>query len=75
MRTIKSLIHIAAIFISLIPAFIRAPRKTIRKVRLAIKNHKPAWYYYSLPKAYRKSIGEGYKISMARKHLFKTRAA
>ena len=75
MKTLKSLIHIAVIFISLIPALIRSPRKTIRKVRRAIKNHKPAWYYFSLPKSYRKSIGEGYKIRMARKYLFRTRAA
>ena len=75
MKTIKSLIHIAFIFISLIPAFIRSPRRTIQKIRRAIKNHKPAWYYFSLPKSYRRSIGEGYKIRTARKHLFKTRAA
>ena len=75
MRTVRSIIRIVFIFILLIPAFIKRPRRTFRKVRLALKNHKPAWYYFSLPKSYRKSIGEGYKIRLARKHLFKNRAA
>ena len=75
MKLISAIIDVVILVFFLVPAFIKRPRKTIREVRRAIKNHKPAWYYFSLPKSYRKSIGEGYKISMARKHLFKTRAA
>lgn len=75
MRTVRSIIRIVFIFVLLIPAFIKRPKRTFHKGRLALKSHKPAWYYFSLPKAYRKRIGDGYKIRLARKHLFKNRAA
>lgn len=70
-KIIRSILFI----LSLTPAFIRHPVKTYLKVERAIKAHKPAWYYFSLSKSYRKSIGEGYKIRLARKHLFRTRTA
>ena len=71
MKIIRTIIFL----IGLIPAFIRHPVKTYQKVKRAIKAHKPAWYYFSLSKSYRKSIGDGYKIRLARKHSFRTRAA
>lgn len=71
MKIVRAII----IFLSLLPSFIRSPKKTYRNVWRAIKAHKPAWYYFSLPKAYRKSIGDGQSIRLARKHLFRCRSA
>lgn len=73
MRKLKSFIRNALFILSIVGKFMRRPKKTYKVIRRAIRDHKPAWYYFNMPKSVRRKIKDGAEIRTLRKALFKHR--